>query len=313
MANEYPTLLDLATRTNVDMAVGVVDNASKFVPEVSRIIGRPIGGISYDATILTSKGKGTFREANAGVETTKAVYTKQHVPTFIFDSQMEADKAVADADPFGRDAFLAMEAMTTTEGNFEELANQFYYGVQSTSKGFNGLQESVAAALTFKAGGTTSNEQTSAYLIWNDIRGMHFVYGANGGIEVSNEWRTQKIVRDSKSLTAYVNGMTFWIGLQVMPFSVARICNIEDADNKRLTDSLIAEALEAFPLRSRPNMILTSRRGAMTLQKSRSATTIQTGTKTSAGIEIWAPEPTSSNGIPIIVTEGIVATEAVVA
>jgi hypothetical protein len=315
--NEHVTLLDLAKQTNVDLAVGVVDNASRFVPEVSRILGRPIPGTSYDATILKTKGRGAFRDANEGVETTKSVYEKKHVECFIFDAQMEADKAVADAHPFGLNEVLASEALNTSEGSFETLSEQFYYGVAADSKGFNGLQALTPDELLFKAGaasGAAATAQTSAYLVFNDIRGLHFVYGANGTIDVNNEWRVQKIVRDNKSLTAYVNGMTFWIGLQAMPFAIARIANIQDADNRRLTDDLIATALEAFPIRTTPNMILMSKRARLTLQKSRSATStnIRSGVKTSAGVEVFAPEPTESNGIPIVVTEGIRTNEAVV-
>lgn len=308
--NEYPSLLDLAKLKGTDLAVGVVDNASRFCPEVTRIPGRPIMGTSYDISVLTSKGRGGFRSANEGVETTKSKYDKQHVESFIFDAQLEVDKAVADAAPFGRESYLSEQALTQTEGNFEALGEQFYYGTTADSKGFLGISQNVEAALRVNAAGDTADECTSVYAVFADIRGAHFVYGANGAIDVSDEWRVQKIVRDNKSLTAYVNGMTFWIGLQIAPKAVGRIANL-DFDHL-LTDKMVAELLSKFPMRTTPNLLLMNRRAAYQLQSSRSAVTIQNGPKSSTSIENWAPAPTESNGVPIIVTESIKDTESVV-
>lgn len=311
--NEQVTLLDLAKQKDVDLAVGVIDNAEKFAPEIT-LLGRPVPGTSYDISVLEKRGRGGFRKANEGVETTKSQYSKKHVEAFIFDAQMEADKAVADAHPFGLGAYLAQEALNTTEGNFEVLGEQFYYGDVASSNGFAGLQKFTEAntALRVNANGDEADGCTSAYLIFNDLRGTHFVFGANGAIDTSDEWRIQKVVRDSKSLSAYVNGMTFWIGLQIAPVSVVRIANIDD-DNP-LTDKLVSAALEKFNLARQPNRLLMNRRARRLLQSSRSATTtnVRSGQKTATGAEVWAPMPTESNGIPIIATESIRDTEPVV-
>jgi hypothetical protein len=55
-----------------------------------------------------------------------------------------------------------------------------------------------------------------------------------------------------------------------------------------------------------------NRRSAYQLQASRFATTIQTGNKTSSGVEVYSPTPTESNGIPIIITDSLTNTETLV-
>lgn len=61
----------------------------------------------------------------------------------------------------------------------------------------------------------------------------------------------------------------------------------------------------------RPDALFLNRQSAYQLQASRS-TVNAVGSKTSTGVENWAPAPTESNGVPITVTDSIVSTEAIV-
>ena len=72
---------------------------------------------------------------------------------------------------------------------------------------------------------------------------------------------------------------------------------------KGLTDLLIADLLSRFPASRPPTELVMNRRSLMQLQKSRTATNA-TGAP--------APIPTESFGVPIIVTDQISSTEALV-
>ena len=147
------------------------------------------------------------------------------------------------------------------------------------------------------------------------------------------EWRIQQVSgNNSKAMTAYVNNLQGWIGLSVNhPSAVGRIANVNLAtDSKPLTDKLVAQLLSYMPLQMRMETIANANNGgptkwggglklymnpqtAYSLQQSRSPVSSGTGTAiTSAGALAFADLPTSSNGVPIVITDSITQTEAVV-
>jgi len=83
-------------------------------------------------------------------------------------------------------------------------------------------------------------------------------------------------------------------------YSAARIANVETA----LDDDKIYEALSLFPASLQPTHICMNRTALKLLRASRTSTNA-TGAP--------APRPTEVEGIPIIVSDQIVQTEAVVA
>jgi len=90
-------------------------------------------------------------------------------------------------------------------------------------------------------------------------------------------------------------------GLQIgNKYAVGRIKKITTDSGKTLTDALIAQLLEKFPVGFRPDYLFMNRRSLRQLQSSRTATN-PTGAP--------APFPSESFGIPIVVTDSIVSTE----
>jgi len=78
---------------------------------------------------------------------------------------------------------------------------------------------------------------------------------------------------------------------------------------KGVTDARLGELLSKYPVGYRPDVWMMNRRGAFQIQTSRSSTVNGTAAKSATGNEVWAPLPTESNGIPIVITDSIVNTE----
>jgi len=91
---------------------------------------------------------------------------------------------------------------------------------------------------------------------------------------------------------------------------VRRILNLTAENNKTLTDQLLADAMSTFPVGYSPDAIFMSRRSRAQLQKSRTVTLFGQGT-TRANQPLVAPIPTEYEGIPIIVTDSILNTDAI--
>jgi hypothetical protein len=168
------------------------------------------------------------------------------------------------------------------------------------------------AGLVVDAGGTTGGTASSVYGINTDTQGVQLVFGAGTTFELG-EWRIEN-VGTASVYPAHVANLTAWVGMQVgSKYSVGRLKDATADSGAGVTDAKLAELLSKYPVGYRPNYWLMNRRSAFQLQVSRSASTVQNGVKTSSGSEIFAPLPTESNGIPIVITDSILNDEALTA
>ena len=346
MANALVTLLDVSKRKGNDQAVGLLEDTLTYAPELSAIMGRPIVGTQYK-TAHRALPTVTFRQPNNGSDTVKGTYRQELKECALLDAQIQADKAVVDSEGAGNGPegsigdLLVDEAQGIIMGAYITVGSQVYYGTSADVNGFVGINTLTANLNAAKnvnpavvgAGGTTASVQSSAYLIWENIKGSHFIFGGkNGeqGLSMLPEWRIQQVLgANGKPLTAYVNNLQGWIGFSVNhPNSVARIANINKAtDSKPLTDDLVSQLLALIPLQMRAEILANLNTGgpnkwgpglkllmnpitAYGLQVSRTKVTGVDGQV----IDGAAPQPTlptSSNGIPIVLTDSITNTESV--
>ena len=198
------------------------------------------------------------------------------------------------------------EAMTT-------VGNQTIYGKSADENGFYGLealQQALENDITVDAGGSTADAASSVYFINAGTQGVQYVYG-NGSTFDLSPFREQHITKDNKSLAAYVADLTAWVGLQcVNKNAVGRIFNITEGNP--LTDSMGDDLFAKFPIGIKPTHCLMSRRSARQLQVSRSVTINSTGNGSGSRSGVTSPLPTEFAGVPSIVTDSIVNTEAIV-
>lgn len=319
MANQLISLLDLTKRTGSDQAVGIVEETITVAPELNTLMGRPIAGRTYFVTSRTLPTVG-FRQANQGSNTVKSTYTQKAQQCYIIDGQVQMDKAIADVDaktnldanggPVGLGNILGDEANAVTAAAFISVGAQFYYGTGTggDANGFGGLQAFYDTGNMEVSAGGTPGATTSVYIVWENIKGVHFVFGNQMGITLGlPEWRVQQVLdSNSKPYTAYVNNIQGWIGLATHHTrSVARIKLVDSTH--AATDKLIAQAISKFPLAMRTGLkIFMNPNAAYYLQNSRSAAS--TGL-TSSNPLAYASLPVESCGVPITLTNSLVDTE----
>jgi hypothetical protein len=135
--------------------------------------------------------------------------------------------------------------------------------------------------------------------------------GQNSAFELE-DFRVQ-MINDAAGnpYSAYVAGLTAWIGMQIgNQNSVRRIANLTADSGKGLTDLLLSDALATFPVGFMPDAIFMSRRSRSQLQKSRTVV-LQGSGKARPDQPTLAPLPTEYDGIPIVVTDSILNTDAI--
>lgn len=345
MANALLTMLDVTKNAGNDQEVGLLEATVTFAPELAVLAGRTIAGTKY-TTLHRTLPTVAFRTANNGSDTVAGQYTQELKECALIDAQLQADKAVIDAQanegPNAKlEDLLAQEAQGVVMASFITVGSQVWYGTNADSNGFvgvNAVTSSLNAAknnnpAVISATGSTASVQSSAYLVWENIKGCHFIFGNNKGISMLDAWRIQQVLgANSKPMTAYVNNMQSWIGFAINHRnSVGRIANINlGTDSKPLTDKLVAQLLSYMPLQMRKEVIANANTGgankwgdglklfvnpqvAYSLQQSRSPVSSGVGTAITAATSLsFAELPTSSNGVPIVLTDSILNTESVV-
>lgn len=299
-----PTILDIANRNASDSLTGIIEEAIKATPEMQIGYAKTIKGIMYKTLVRTALPSVSFRDANEGTVAVKSITELRTVETYILNPRFMVDKAVADMDERGWEAYLADEAIAMTAGGLQTVCSQLYYGLTNDAKGFPGLLAAIDSTnMEVDAAGDGTDCSSVWGVKWGE-QDVSWVFGDNGNMDLSDV-RISDIVTNTEteaSLTKYVQEIMARIGLQVG--NTKAIGRIRDVDaGKPLTDDLLAQLLAKFPVGKKPDMFLMSRRSQSQLQQSRTATN-PTGAP--------APFPESAFNIPIIVTDSIKDTETAV-
>ena len=252
-----------------------------------------------------------FRAANAGRDLDSSIDTLVTVTLQILDASFLLDAALASAYQRGGPAGLvAREARRHLRAAFFAAEKQIINGVISDSAGFVGLKaastiDALADTMVVNAGGDTADTCSSVYLLRSTPEGndVQVIVGQGGELEIGETVSVQAKDGDGKSYPGLWTPIFSYLGLQVgSAQSVGRICNL-DFDHT-LTDDMIFQAIAKFPAGRQPTHIAMNRNSLEKLRDSRTATNA-TGAP--------APRPTEVEGIPIVVTDAILNTEAVVA
>jgi hypothetical protein len=254
-----------------------------------------------------------FRAELDGRENKASADTLVTVTLKILDASFACDKALAMGYRKGPAAYVEREMKRHIKAAFAEAEKQVFYGTGTggDSAGFSGLGNSTlhdgaADAQVVNAGGTTASTGASAWLVRSndDGRDVQVITGEGGKLDIG-ETSEQRIAGATGFYPGLWTAITGWLGLQMGSiYSVVRIANLTEDSGKGLTDALVAKALEKFPATRGPSFIAMNRRSLRQLQSSRTATS-PTGAP--------APFPADSHNIPIIVTDQLLSTEALLA
>lgn len=265
---------------------------------------------SYDKEVV-AEGV-AFRAPNAGV--INSASEDEHVETNLafLDGSFDTDIAITSKAKNGTDAYLEKRTVRKLKSLLSTSEKNLIYG--NVSGGFDGLLENallnqLSDSMVIGAGGTTADEQTSVILIRTTEDDCALIAGNGGNFTAEDPYMNTVYPNpstDAKRYDAWRVPLYGWLGMQYGSiYSVARIANLHKSDaGASLDDDLLYDAIGLLPSARQPNLCVMNRQSLGQLRKSRTATNA-TG--------VPAPMPTEIGGIPIIVTDSIVNTEAVVA
>ena len=315
MAETYATLAGLVQFNDKNLADLDITDLLQDAPLLQVLHAQAASnGTLHKYLKLTTASSAAFRAANAGLDKTNSADTLVTDVLKILDGSFPVDVALAQEAKNGKDAYLLMELMRTMKTVFSTAEKQVIYGVGNDAGGFVGLSDdpqldALADGMVYNAGGTTADVQTSVFLLRSGADDVSYILGNDGNIVVDEDPQVVPWIATagaSQTYPAYYTAVNGYSGFQIGgAYSAARIANVNATDSAgaaSLTDDMIYEALALFPAARQPNMIVLNRASLKMLRASRTAVNV-TGAP--------APRPTEVEGIPIIVTDSIVSTEAV--
>ena len=207
---------------------------------------------------------------------------------------------------------LAREGLRHLKAALVKFEKQVINGTTGAgdAAGFTGFRQAttvdaLADAMVVNAAGTTAATASSVWAVRIAPDGVCGVYKGPSGFELGETTVQQRVVdpgTDNKTFPTYYTPGFAWMGLQVgSAYDIGRIANVTADSGKGMTDALAYTLLSKFPVGFGPTHWLMSRRSVAQLRASRTATNA-TGAP--------APFPTEIEGIPIVVTDAIADTEA---
>jgi len=287
---------DLSQSAPFLMALPFEPSSNGTLHSYSKEVGAPVVG---------------FRDEYEGRDFGKSQDEKVTVALKILDFSWAIARAAAKRWRRGEADAIAREGLRHLRAALFVAEQQFLNGlVGGQAQGFKGLADNLLLADTdhvINAGGSTVDSGSSVYLV---TLGEDAVSGVM--IEDSPFDLGETVVQNfhdaqGKNYPAYYTPGETHLGMQVGgAHDVVRICNLTKQSGKGLTDDLIFQALSMFPGMRMPTHIVAGRESLEQLRRSRTPITrSQQGTA--------PPMPRDVDGIPIIKTEALRATEAILA
>lgn len=307
MADVFQGLSQLTTindRNAVDLGVNDLYDDAPLLKALAATVAS--NGTQHKYLKETAAPVVGFRAVNTGICNTIGTDVLVTIDLKILDASHTEDKALADGYFKGSSEFVARESRRHMRAAMFAAERQIVNGTGADSDGFTGLAQAVLLAnpMTVNATGTTAATASSVYLIRTNDLGtdVEVVIGQGGNIVIGDTIIARVNDADGCPFPGYFTPIEAWMGLQVgSAYSVGRIANLTADSGKGLNDAKIAAALALFPASRQPNLIVMGRRSRSQLQASRTATNM-TGAP--------APIPDEAFGIPIVVTDAIGGTEA---
>lgn len=345
MPNQYLTLKDITAGEFCDDAVGLVDNIVNVAPELDRVLGRPIAGISDRALIMTTIGSNAaFRKVGGGVQLSSATFDRKRFNCFPWDCQMEVpedlliemkDSSMTPARIFEAQATAAMRQKAL------RIGKQFYLGSANDPDGPMGLIDFLALQRTqvdsrtglfidqaIDAGGTAAGKCEIIWFIKQGPQGVHWMFGNGRGIQM-NPWMRQRTqsadstANDPKYRTSWLANTFGYIGTSMFNYhAVGCICNVDVTNgtttaNGMWNDDTVSRLFAKWPITEKPDLAFCTQNAAAMLQRQRTVTNFVSGgdrgwTKGAAPLADFPTTLPTMGGIPLVVTDSIVPSNRVV-
>jgi hypothetical protein len=345
MPNQFLTIKDIAAldRLTHPDSVGLVDNIVNVVPELDVVLGRPISGISYEATILTAIGSnGGFRKINSGNPFSSMSIDEKRFNCFPWDAPFSVDEALLIKKAAAGEAPAeALETFATSGARQKalDMSAQFYLGSLADPLGPPGLMDFLVTQRTqvdsrtglkidqvIDAGGTTAGKCEVIWFIKQGPQGVHWLFGNGRGI-IMNPWvrlpgmpSPDSTPQNPRYSTQWRSNMFGYIGTSMAQYhAVGAIINVDVTNgtiynqtgtaNGLWNDTAVADLFAKWPISMKPDLCLCTQNAAAMLQKARTVTNFVSGergwTTGSAPIANFPTHLPTMGNIPIVVTDGI--------
>src|ERR1035437_972025 len=344
MPDQFLTLKDITALDHLTdpAAVGLINTIVNVAPELKVILGRPIPGISYDASVLVSAGSnGGFRRANSGVQISSPSLDEKRFNCFAWDVQNSVDEAVLMKREAAGESPATVFGVIAKANMIQEtikLGRQFYLGSLVDPLGCPGMVDFLFTQRTqvdsrtglkidqvVDAGGTAAGKCETAWFINVGAQGVHWLWGLGRGI-VMNPWMPQYGSSPDSTATnrlrqrQWNSNMFGFIGTSMAnPHSIGAVINIDNTIDPvtglyahPLTDKLVTALYAKFPIETLTdaNVCLASKPTVAGLQASRPVSNYVTGgdrgwTAGSAPVAAWPSHLPTFNNIPSIPTDSI--------
>jgi hypothetical protein len=306
------TAFDIAKLNSADDATALIEENRNAAPELTIAPGFEIKGTSFDTVIRTSYPEGGFKPLGGGVALGVNNFTNKKVEVYNYDNPLQEKADIVKSHRRGSAMALTLASSGAINGAMQLLGRTLYYGARSFGGGSDahpGLIDLYDSAnKTIDATGTAANTGSSVWFIkWGQQEdgNVSYVFGNDRGFTL-REWLLQQIQTNPGSSPAkytdvWTNSLACAVGIQLTNIhAVGRIKNLTEDSGKGLTDLLGYRMLETFPVGWQPDVALMTKRGRRQLQVSRTTS-----------LAVTAPLPIDIAGVPIVVTDSILNTEAI--
>lgn len=271
-----------------------------------------------------------FRIANEGVGSSKGKYEERMFQLATATWYWHADKSIVDKNPARGAKYMQSEGVGILASNCVAMEEQFFYGQPKSKtriegygfpKGFQGLANFVDPEMVIDAGGT-GDYLTSAWFVWWNPKGIEWVYGSKGSVQLSEPKivdHVETIDGETRKFPAYQQYLEFYPAITFRSrWSCARVVNIDvgsailkngkparDVNTNHITDLVFRQVTGLFPPGAAPNVIYMQPSVNLLLAASRSTATLING-KSGTVLQGSATAPSDNfEGIPIVYTKQI--------
>ena len=257
-----------------------------------------------------------FRDPYGGRVLTRSTDQAKMTECKILDASYDVDLAIArEYRKGGQAGWMNRELSRALQAAMIALEKQVFYGKAGADAtgfeglgdmdeydGTNGLQtgsENEKTHRVISAGGGVGNVNSSCWVIRSGPDAVELITGRSGDIQVGEPTVQQTDAGGGAMYPKLYVPVQAWYALKVgsQVSSAVRICNIENS----FDDDMLYSAIKLFEGGRQPTHVYMNRHTLELLRKSRTATTTS-----------GEPphRPTTTDGIPILISESLITTEA---
>ena len=300
LADSLAGVLSLSDQNSFDIDVSNLLDDAPALRALAAV--QSTQGTDHKYMRTTAAAGSAFRAIGGGLDNASETVEQVTVNLKLLDATVNIDMAATKAFQGGEGAYMAARARAALRAAFFDAEKQFFQGTNNDANGFSGLEnwvytDDVGDTMIVDSGGAAGK---NVWLVRSTVEDVAMV--SNGELMLGELAASRVSTSGATGYPTWQIPILSWLGVQFGSINtVARIYNLDGTSDDVLTDDLISSAISLFPAGKQPTHIFMDRTSLKELQQSRTATNV-TGAP--------APFPSESFGIPIVVSDGVGATDA---